>query len=141
MRARSHFCVIKMKRFFCLPNLLPRKGMSEEIGQVQNCHTPPPGAPSWAKLSFQCEMQWHQLEETPNPAERHCSKCHENVHLVTNEREFESAAKLRHCDNILPSSLLPYSSSALFRLSRSAKAIFAFSARNWILSVSPFSMK
>ena len=45
-------------------------------------------------------MQWHQLEETPNPAERHCSKCHENVHLVTNEREFESAAKLRHCVSI-----------------------------------------
>ena len=68
--------------------------MSEEIGQVQNCHTPPPGAPSWAKLSFQCEMQWHQLEETPNPAKRHCSKCHENVHLVTNKKEFESASKL-----------------------------------------------
>ena len=100
MRARSHFCVIKMKRFFCLPNLLPRKGMSEEIGQVQNCHTPPPGAPSWAKLSFQCEMQWHQLEETPNPAERHCSKCHENVHLVTNKKEFESASKLKHCVSI-----------------------------------------
>ena len=74
--------------------------MSEEIGQVQNCHTPPPGAPSWAKLSFQCEMQWNQLEETPNPAERHCSKCHENVHLVTNKKEFESASKLKHCVSI-----------------------------------------
>lgn len=74
--------------------------MSKEIGQVQNCHTPPPGAPSWAKLSFQCEMQWHQLEETPNPAERHCSKRHENVHLVTNKKEFESASKLKHCVSI-----------------------------------------
>ena len=74
--------------------------MSKEIGQIQNCYTPPPGAPSWAKLSFQCKMQWHQLAETSNPAERHCSKCHENVHLVTNKKEFESASKLKHCVSI-----------------------------------------
>ncbi|MDB4739201.1 hypothetical protein OAF91_02265 [Akkermansiaceae bacterium] len=74
--------------------------MSEEIGQVQNCYIPPTHTPSWARLSFQCQMQWHQLEETANPAERHCSNCHENVYLVTNKREFEAASKLKHCVSI-----------------------------------------
>ena len=63
--------------------------MSEEIGPIQNCQTPPADALSWAKLSFQCKMGWDDLKDTSEPSIRFCTACHENVHLVTNKEEFE----------------------------------------------------
>lgn len=74
--------------------------MSEEIGPVQNCQNPPWDTPNWAKLSFQCRMEWKDLEETSEPSKRFCKACHENVHLVTNKEEFESAASLKHCVSV-----------------------------------------
>jgi hypothetical protein len=48
-------------------------------------------------LKFECDMKWHQLQETNKPDIRFCPECSQNVYFVENRTQLYVAVEMKRC--------------------------------------------